>query len=59
MHDRKSNGKLLRIGSWNIRTMQRIEKLENIERETNRNELNAFGSVKSDRKRAKISSVME
>ena len=42
-HDQKSNRKLLRIGSWNIRTMQRKGKLENIKREMNRNRLNILG----------------
>ena len=33
----------MRIGSWNIRTMQRKGKLENIKRELNRNILNILG----------------
>ena len=42
-HDQKSNRKLLRMGLWNIRTMQRKGKLENIKREMNRNRLNILG----------------
>ncbi|KAG8230254.1 hypothetical protein J437_LFUL009792 [Ladona fulva] len=40
---RKSTNNEIRIGTWNVRTLNRKEKLENLKREMERNKIDVLG----------------